>query len=209
MIERSDVTGVLLAGGRGRRMGGVDKGWLSLDGEPLVERALRRLAPQVDRIVISANRHVDDYRRLGHAVATDSLPDYPGPLTGLSSALPLVSTPWVLLTPVDMPWLPSDLVPRLSSAMGEADIVVAHDGQRLQPLVALIRSSLREDLAEWLKAGGGKVIGWYDRHRWCRVEFSNREAEFTNLNTPQEHERAQRGGEASTGSSGCDGETRR
>ncbi|WP_245392698.1 molybdenum cofactor guanylyltransferase MobA [Salinicola halimionae] len=209
MIDRADVTGVLLAGGRGQRMGGVDKGWLTLEGEPLVERALRRVAPQVDRIVISANRHVDDYRRLGHAVVTDSLPDYPGPLAGLLSALPIVSTPWVLLTPVDMPWLPFDLVPRLSSAIGEADIVAAHDGQRTQPLVALIRSSLYEDLARWVTEGGSKVISWYGRHRWCQVEFSNREAQFANLNTPQEHNWADQGGGASSDSPSCDAETRR
>jgi len=192
--ERIDVTGsvtgVLLAGGRGRRMGGVDKGWVMLDGVPLVQRAIQRLTPQVDQIVISANRHVDRYRRLGYPVVTDPLPDYPGPLAGLSGAMQTIATPWILLTPVDMPWLPAEVLSRLSSVADEADIVVAHDGERLQPLVALIRSSLREDLTRWLQTGGGKVIAWYARHRWCQVDFSDRNAQFANFNTQREIERA-------------------
>ncbi|OLO04177.1 MULTISPECIES: molybdenum cofactor guanylyltransferase MobA [Salinicola] len=192
MIDRSDVTGVLLAGGRGQRMGGVDKGWVSLDGVPLVQQALQRLAPQVGGIVISANRHIDRYRRLGYPVVVDSLPDYPGPLAGALGALHHVATSWILLAPVDMPWLPADLLSRLSNDLGESDIAVAHDGERLQPLVALIRSSLVEDLAQWLDAGGGKVVGWYARHRWCQVDFSDRSAQFVNLNTPEACERAER-----------------
>ncbi|KAA0017940.1 molybdenum cofactor guanylyltransferase [Salinicola corii] len=191
-MERADVTGVLLAGGRGQRMGGVDKGWVELDGLPLVTQVLQRLSPQVDRVVISANRHLDRYRRLGHAVVTDSLPDYPGPLAGALGALQEVSTPWILLTPVDMPWLPVDTLSRLSGAIGEADIAVAHDGRRLQPLVALIRSSLSGDLAQWLAAGGGRVVTWYGRHRWIQVDFSAQEVQFANLNTPREVELAER-----------------
>ncbi|WP_198655753.1 molybdenum cofactor guanylyltransferase MobA [Salinicola sp. CR57] len=196
MIERADVTGVLLAGGRGQRMGGVDKGWVDLDGRPLVAQAVQRLSPQVDRVVISANRHLDRYRRLGHAVVTDTLPGYPGPLAGALGALRVVSTPWILLIPVDMPWLPVDTLARLAGGIGEADIAVAHDGGRLQPLVALIRSSLGADLSEWLAAGGGRVVTWYDRHRWVQVDFPGLEAQFANLNTPHEvalAERAQAG----------------
>ncbi|WP_298848742.1 molybdenum cofactor guanylyltransferase MobA [uncultured Salinicola sp.] len=200
MIERTDVTGVLLAGGRGQRMGGVDKGWVEFDGLPLVTQVLQRLSPQVGRVVISANRHLGRYRRLGHAVVTDSLPDYPGPLAGVLGALREVSTPWILLAPVDMPWLPVDTLSRLSGAIGEADIAVAHDGRRLQPLVALIRSSLGADLSQWLAAGGGRVVSWYDRHRWIQVDFPAQEAQFANLNTPGEVELAGRaqGGHASS-----------
>lgn len=173
-------------------MGGVDKGWVEFDGLPLVTQVLQRLSPQVDRVVISANRHLDRYRRLGHAVVTDSLPDYPGPLTGALGALREVSTPWILLAPVDMPWLPVDTLSRLSGAIDEADIAVAHDGRRLQPLVALIRSSLGTDLSQWLAAGGGRVVSWYDRHRWIQVDFPGQEAQFANLNTPAEVELAGR-----------------
>ncbi|MDH4573365.1 molybdenum cofactor guanylyltransferase [Salinicola acroporae] len=185
-MERADVTGVLLAGGRGQRMGGVDKGWVDLDGRPLVAQALQRLSSQVDRVVISANRHLDRYRRLGHAVVTDSLPGHPGPLAGALGALREVSTPWILLAPVDMPWLPVDTLARLAGAIGGADIAVAHDGRRLQPLVALIRSSLGADLSDWLAAGGGRVVTWYDRHDWIEVGFPGQDAQFTNLNTPHE-----------------------
>jgi molybdopterin-guanine dinucleotide biosynthesis protein A len=192
VIERAEVTGVLLAGGRGQRMGGVDKGWLSLGGIPLVQHALQRLSPQVGQVVISANRHVDRYRHLGYPVVSDPMPDYPGPLAGVLGALQTVSTPWVLLAPVDMPWLPADMLSRLANGIGEADIAVAHDGERLQPLIALVRSSLREDLSQWLAAGGGKVVAWYDRHRWCQVDFSAHRARLSNLNTPQQHAWAER-----------------
>lgn len=191
MIERSDVTGVVLAGGRGRRMGGVDKGWLMLDSEPLVERAIAAMALQVDRIVISANRNIERYRRLEHPVVRDSLPDYPGPLAGALSAMQVVFTPWTLLAPVDVPWLPSDALQRLVVAIADHDIAVAHDGERLQPLVALLRTSLQQDLGEWLTQGDGKVVRWYERHRWCQVDFSDVADRFANLNTPEEHERAE------------------
>lgn len=199
MISPTDVTGVILAGGRGRRMGGQDKGWLMLDGRPLVEHALSRLAPQVGGLVVSANRHLERYRGLGVPIVTDPLPDYPGPLAGALGAMRLVATPWVLLAPVDMPWLPLETCERLARARGEADIAVAHDGERLQPLVALIRTSLRDDLAAWLAGGGGKVVHWYARHRWCEVDFSDLGPRFANLNTPQDHARAESGARGGKG----------
>lgn len=201
MIAPADVTGVVLAGGRGRRMGGIDKGWLTLDGVPLIEYVLTGLDPQVGEVVISANRHLERYRKLGHAVAVDPEPGYLGPLTGALGAMHLVTTSWTVMVPVDMPRLPCDLVARLAAARGEADIVVAHDGDRLQPLVALLRTSLRDDLATWLAKGEAKVLLWYERHRWSQADFSDCATRFANLNTPEEHAKAQE----SVGGGGIDG----
>lgn len=186
MIPRADITAIVLAGGRGRRMGGQDKGWVELGGKPLIEHVISRLGAQVGDIVISANRHLEPYRALGFRVVSDDTPDFAGPLSGALAGIQCVSTPWVLLAPVDMPALPHDCVERLARASANADIVMAHDGARRQPLVALLRSSLRADLATWLAGGDAKVMNWYERHRLREVIFPNREREFSNLNTPEE-----------------------
>lgn len=187
MIERADITGVVLAGGRGSRLGGVDKGWVALDGRPLIEHALSRLTPSVGSVVISANRHLDRYRGLGYPVVEDRLPDHPGPLVGLLSTMQQIESPWTLVMPVDMPWLPSSLVAVLAvQCADEVDILVADDGERLQPLVALLRTSLRDDLATWLAGGEAKVLRWYERHAWRGVDFSAFVDRFVNVNTPEE-----------------------
>ncbi|WP_110689320.1 molybdenum cofactor guanylyltransferase MobA [Salinicola endophyticus] len=192
MIAAAEITGVVLAGGRGQRMGGEDKGWVELARRPLIEHVLTRLRPQVGALVISANRHLPRYRGYGVPVVADSEPDFPGPLAGALAAMRVASTPWLLLAPVDTPWLPRDLCRRLAQAAGQADIVVVHDGERPQPLTALMRTSLEEDLAGWLESGAGRVLDFYQRHRWCQVDFADSHVSFANLNTPQERERAER-----------------
>ncbi|WP_207233542.1 NTP transferase domain-containing protein [Salinicola tamaricis] len=123
-------------------------------------------------------------------MVADSEPDFPArwPARWLPCGR---LTPW-LLSPVDTPWLPPDLCRRLAQAAEQADIVVVHDGARLQPLTALVRTSLEADLARWLESGAGRVLDFYQRHRWCQIDFADRRASFANLNTPQERERAER-----------------
>jgi molybdenum cofactor guanylyltransferase len=193
------ITGLVLAGGRGQRMGGADKGLQILHGKPLAAHVLARLAPQVDALAISANRNRDAYAALGapwHAsVLADTLPDFPGPLAGLLAGLRAARTEWLLTAPCDSPWLPADLAARLGHAAlahGEAgaDIVTATtrnaEGEvSLHPVFALVRTSLADDLAAFLEAGERKVRAWYARHTAAEVAFDDERA-FYNINSLQE-----------------------
>ncbi|WP_118180727.1 molybdenum cofactor guanylyltransferase MobA [Paraburkholderia phosphatilytica] len=190
------ITGLLLAGGRGSRMGGVDKGLQPLHGEPLAGHVLKRLAPQTDALVISANRNADAYAELGRPfnaqVIADTLPDFPGPLAGLLAALFVARTDCVLSVPCDVPSLPADLAPRLADALVStradiATVVTANaDGRTsLHPVFALLRPTLAADLAAFLQAGEHKVRAWYARHKTVEVSFTDERA-FYNINSLQE-----------------------
>lgn len=185
-MTADDITGVILAGGQGRRMGGVDKGWTSFDGRPLIAHVLSRLAPQVTTLLINANRSLDAYRDLGPAVIEDREGGYQGPLMGIWSGLSAASSPWVVVVPCDTPALPMDLVSRLWAGIGDNDIAVAHDGERAHPVVALIRRALVDDLGEALMAGERKIDRWYARHAWCHVVFADQALAFANLNRPED-----------------------
>lgn len=189
MNPKHDVTGVILAGGQGRRMGGCDKGWVELDGRPLVALALERLAPQVAEVVIVANRHLDAYRRLPARVVCDAEAGYHGPLMGIYSAMRAAATPWVAVTPCDSPALPHDLVMRLAEAIGDVDIAAAHDGERLHPVVALLRTRLADDLHAALQGGERAIRRWYTGHAWRPVDFADCPESFANLNTEDERRR--------------------
>jgi molybdenum cofactor guanylyltransferase len=193
---RDTITGLLLAGGRGMRMGGVDKGLQMLRGEPLAAHVLARLAPQTGALLISANRHPDTYARLGAAygarIVADTLPDYPGPLAGLLAAMTAANTPYVLSSPCDTPGLPLDLAARLADALASqgADIATASTvnamGEKsLHPVFALLRTSLADDLAAFLHAGERKVRAWYARHTTVEAVFTDERA-FYNVNSIQE-----------------------
>ncbi|SDQ74087.1 molybdenum cofactor guanylyltransferase [Paraburkholderia fungorum] len=194
--SHAQITGLLLAGGRGMRMGGVDKGLQLLHGEPLAAHVLKRLAPQTGALLISANRHPDTYAALGApfgaTVVADTLPGFPGPLAGLLAGLRAAGTTYVLSAPCDSPWLPADLAARLALAMdsAQADIAtvttVDGEGQKsLHPVFALLRTTLADDLAAFLDAGERKVRAWYARHRAVEVVFGDERA-FYNINSLQE-----------------------
>jgi molybdenum cofactor guanylyltransferase len=195
-LPAAAITGLLLAGGRGQRMGGADKGLQVLHGRPLAAHVLARLAPQVGALAISANRHQDTYAALGapwHApVLADTLPDYPGPLAGLLTGLAAARTDWLLAVPCDSPWLPDDLAARLAEAAlaGHADIATVSTSNAagvvsLHPVFVLLRTALAEDLAAYLGAGERKVRAWYARHRTAEVAFADERA-FYNINSLQE-----------------------
>ncbi|AOI91639.1 molybdenum cofactor guanylyltransferase MobA [Burkholderia pseudomultivorans] len=190
------IAGLLLAGGRATRMDGVDKGLQLLDDTPLALHVLRRLAPQVDELLISANRHPDRYAELGAPfdarVVPDLTPDFPGPLAGLLAGMRAARAPLVACAPCDSPFLPADLVARLRTALDaqHADIAMAVsvDAQHArapQPTFALLRTSLADDLAARLTAGDRKVRAWYARHKTVEVEFRDERA-FYNANSWQE-----------------------
>lgn len=187
--ETANITGGILAGGRGRRMGGVDKGLIEFDHKPLIEHVLSALQPQVGRILISANRNQERYARYGLPVVSDDRPGYEGPLAGFATLLRHCPTDWLLVVPCDAPLLPPDLVGRLAQAQAEsgADIAVAHDGERLQPVHVLLGRYLLSDLDAYLDAGERKIAYWYHQHHVIEVDFSDCPQAFSNLNEPRDH----------------------
>jgi molybdopterin-guanine dinucleotide biosynthesis protein A len=186
--ERADITGLILAGGRGSRLGGRDKGLLALDGKPMVARVLTVLAPQVKRVVINANRHLEAYRVFGCEVVADAAGGYPGPLAGMAAGLAVASTPWLLSVPCDSPLLPADLATRMHriALAQDADIAIPHDGDRAHPVFALIRVRLRDSLDDFLAGDERKILRWMDRHRLIEIDFSDCRESFINVNTPGE-----------------------
>jgi molybdenum cofactor guanylyltransferase len=193
MLDRSEqenITGVVLAGGRGSRMGGQDKGLVELAGRPLVAHVLDALGPQVGRVIVNANRNLDIYRGLGFPVFVDDLAEFQGPLAGFAGAMAAAGTGFVLLVPCDGPELARDFAERLYRALHEegAEIAVAHDGRRLQPVHALLATSLLPDLQRFLAQGDRKIDRWYARHRVATVDFSDRPDMFRNVNTPDERD---------------------
>jgi molybdopterin-guanine dinucleotide biosynthesis protein A len=178
----ADITGLVLAGGRGARMGGVDKGLQHFNGEPLAMHALRRLGVQVGTVMINANRNFSDYGAFGVPVWADSLADCPGPLAGFLAGLEHCATPLLLTVPCDTPLFPLDLAARLSEALAADDAeiatVSAPDGGgdaasalRPQPVFCLLRTSLRESLLRFTEAGGRKVQAWTAQRRTVYVPF--------------------------------------
>ncbi len=184
------ITGVLLAGGRARRMGGTDKGLIELAGRPLAAHALTRLAPQVGQVLINANRNRASYRALGAEVVADTIDGYLGPLAGLLAGMESATTELVVTAPCDSPFVPTDLVARLNAARERdaAVIAVAHDGERRQPVFVLAPTDLASDLREWLGAGGRKVDQWFARHRVADADFRDLPEAFRNINTPEERD---------------------
>lgn len=181
------ISAILLAGGAGRRMGGQDKGWLEYDGQPLIRHVLARIEPQVDEIVISANRNLEDYRVLGHQVVADASQGFQGPLAGLLAGMKAVRNAWVLTVPCDSPSLPLTLAVQLAAPLltGRAEISVAHAGGRAHSAIMLCALGLAEDLAHYLDEGGRAVSGWQSRHRTSFVEFDDTAA-FANMNEPDD-----------------------
>jgi molybdenum cofactor guanylyltransferase len=183
-----DVTAVVLAGGRARRMGGQDKGLITLNQAPLIEYALTALHDQVDAILINANRNIERYETLGYPVIEDRHSGFNGPLAGMASALLAMRTRFLVTVPCDSPALPLDLVDRLLAARARdgAELAVAHDGTRMQPVFALLERTLLPSLEQFLEADGRKIDQWYARHRHALADFSDQPDAFTNVNTPEE-----------------------
>lgn len=190
---RENITGLVLAGGRGSRMGGIDKGWALHDGQPLILRVLGRLSPQVGATLISANRNVDRYRALA-AVVTDAdagitLEEYAGPLAGVLAGLRGAPTAWIATVPCDAPSLPGDLVERLAAAVGDADAAFACAGGQDQPAFALLKRTTAEPLAAFLQQGGRAIHRWLHAIGAVQVVFDDVDA-FRNVNATTADERA-------------------
>ncbi len=184
----SGVTGLILAGGQGWRMGGVDKGLLLLRGKPMVRWVLERLSPQVDEVRVNANQNVEAYAALGRPIVTDSVGGFAGPLAGLQSGLTHARYELVVTVPCDSPFLPLDLVARLRTALEAADVelAVAKTGTQPHPVFCLCRRSLLPHLTAYLADGGRKFGAWYATLRVVEVAFDDEAAGFANINTPEE-----------------------
>jgi len=188
MIDTNDITGLILAGGRGSRMGGVDKGLQAHLGMPLAMHALLRLSPQVGEVMINANRNLAAYESMGAPVWPDTLSDYPGPLAGFLTGLEHCETPYLATVPCDSPHFPHDLVARLAERLDAdaAEIAIAatrEDGElRLQPVFCLMRSTVMESLVRFTASGKRKIDAWTATLRQVAVEFDDASA-FVNANT--------------------------
>ncbi len=191
MIEKTDITGLILAGGRGSRMGGVDKGLQNHDGVPLAMHALMRLAPQVGEIMINANRNLGAYESMGAPVWPDTLSDYAGPLAGFLTGLERCETRYLVTVPCDSPLFPGDLVARLAGALEAADAQIAmaatlEDGAlQVQPVFCLMKSEVLESLVRFTQSGQRKIDKWTASLRCVEVPFDECQA-FANANTADE-----------------------
>ena len=190
---RDAITGLVLAGGLARRMGGVDKGLIEVAGQPMIAHVLAALEPQVGRVLINANRSLESYARYGHRVVTDTLGDFQGPLAGVLSALDVIESDFLLTVPCDAPLLASDLAACMFEALSgaQADLAVAHDGSRQQPVFLLLRRQLAADLEDFLAAGGRKVDQWFVRHRVAEADLRHRQDSFINVNDLEERQRVE------------------
>lgn len=193
MIPTSDITGLILAGGRGSRMGGIDKGLQMFNGVPMAMHALMRLSPQVGHMLINANRNLAAYESFGVPVVVDSVPDFAGPLAGILAGLEQCQTPYLLTAPCDSPFVPVDLAATLSKALVEAGARIAmpvtlepdengRPRRQVQPVFCLFDATLADDLTVYLQQGGRKIEAWTARHPCVEVVFDDAAA-FANINT--------------------------
>ncbi len=188
------VAAVILAGGLARRMGGQDKGLVSLNGEPMVSWALRRVTPQVGRVIINANRNHEAYAEFSVPVVPDAIEGHLGPLAGLLTALDYFDEDYVFMCPCDSPFLPENMVELMLNAMRTSEsstaatIAVATDGQRQQPVFLLCHKSCKQSLAQFLASGERKIDHWFSQETLVEVSFAHYPGAFRNINTEEELE---------------------
>jgi len=182
------VTGLILAGGKGSRMGGVDKGLQAFRGKRLVDHVYERLAPQVGGVIINANQNHEEYRSFGVRVVSDAIGGFAGPLAGFHAGLSVSKRPFLASVPCDSPFLPEDLVARLYARIDEtgAELAVAKTGDQPHPVFSLMRRGVLDHLADFLKGGGRKIDAWYASLNVVEVLFDDEAEAFSNINTREE-----------------------
>jgi molybdopterin-guanine dinucleotide biosynthesis protein A len=185
---RTDTTALILAGGQARRMGGADKGLLDCGGRPLIEHVLARVAPWVAVVLISANRNLDQYRRLGHPVLEDARGDYPGPLAGIARGLERCATNWLWVVPCDAPLIDARLLARLADACREPGVsaAVPLEGGRMHTTFVLLHRDALASLLTYMKQDGRAVHAWLRSLPAAEVECNDHPEWFFNLNTPED-----------------------
>ena len=188
------ITALILAGGRGSRMGSVDKGLQLFNGKPMVAQVLERLAPQVNEVIINANRSLDAYTAFGYRVIPDVIDGFVGPLAGLQVGLLHATHPLVVTAPCDSPFLPLDLVARLLAALhnNQADLAVAKTFEQVHPVFCLVKRDLEPHLRSFLETGQRKIDKWYETLNVVEVSFDDVESAFMNINTREELNRLEK-----------------
>jgi molybdopterin-guanine dinucleotide biosynthesis protein A len=184
----TEVTGIVLAGGQGSRMGGVDKGLQPFRGKPMVAHAIERLAPQVGELLVNANRNPEAYARFGHRVIADEIDGFAGPLAGFERGLAHAAGALVVTVPCDSPFLPHDLVARLRAALERehAELAVAKTGEQAHPVFSLMRREVHGSLRQFLGSGQRKIDKWYSVLKVVEVAFDDEAEAFLNINTREE-----------------------
>jgi len=187
-MATGNITGIILAGGRARRMGGQDKGLIQLARKPMIEYVINAIDPQVDAIIINANRNQADYEKYGFPVVADQIEGYCGPLAGMASGLQAAKTPFVVTVPCDSPLIPDDLVQKLYSTLQDedAEICTALSNGRLQPVFTLMKSELLPSMLDFLNNGERKIDKWFEKHRLAIADFSEQPETFININSAEE-----------------------
>ena len=192
---RTAVTGIILAGGMGRRMNGADKGLVTLQQQHMIGWVIDILQPNVSEVIINANRNVADYEKFAARVVKDSIDGFQGPLAGFEAGLCAASTDWVYTCPCDSPRQSPALLPHMFAAVieNDAEIGVAFDGERTHPVFSLVRTELLQSLRTYLEAGERKIDRWFAQHKLLTVDCSEYSASFVNINTEEELKRAELG----------------
>ncbi len=187
-VKALKIDGLILAGGMARRMGGEDKGLIQLDNQPMIQHVINRLQPQVQQLTINANRNHDSYRQFGFEVICDKESGYLGPLAGMLTGLSHLDTDYLMVVPCDCPLLPLDLVSRMLNQLqtNNAELAVASDGKREQPVVLLLSPKLLPSMQAFLDNGERKIDLWYAQHQYVVVPFDDQPMAFVNVNTPEQ-----------------------
>jgi molybdenum cofactor guanylyltransferase len=182
------ITAIILAGGKGRRMGGIDKGLVKLNGRSLIEPIISAIAPHVNELLINANRNIEEYKQFGYPVISDNDKNFLGPLAGFLAAMKVAKNEQLIFLPCDGPFLKEELLQRLIIAKEDnsVEIAVAHDGNRMQPVYANLSKSLNNSLEMYLKSGQRKIDHWYKQHSCALVDCSDIKDCFININTLDE-----------------------
>ncbi len=188
------ITAVILAGGKATRMNGRDKGLIELAGRPMIEYVIQAVAPQVDTVLINANRSLDNYANYNLRVIRDATDEYAGPLAGICAGIEAADTDLILSVPCDGPWVPIDLVSRLHQKLeaSPSNVCVAHDGERMQPVFALFRKQALADIQKYLNGGDRKLQLWVKQQEAAIADFSDHPEAFINVNTPDEKHRVEK-----------------
>jgi len=190
-IDKKNITAVILAGGKGRRLEGQDKGLVIYKDKALIKHVIERIQSQVGDIVINANRNQETYASYGYPTISDEMSNFQGPLAGFATAMKSVQTDYIVTLPCDGPSLPLDLVSRMFSKLNAFEdasncIAVAHDGEWLQPVHALIPVALIDSLEQFLANGDRKIDLWYAQHELVKVDFSDQPNAFFNINKKEQ-----------------------
>ncbi|VAW94556.1 Molybdenum cofactor guanylyltransferase [hydrothermal vent metagenome] len=185
---KGNTSGLILAGGRGQRFNNQDKGFIPFQGKTLAEHAIARLAPQVNTVLVSANRHLDDYQKLEATCVQDIFSDYPGPLAGVHAALKHTELDWLVSVACDTPCFPTDYVKKLSAALSQSSslIAVAKSNSRLQNVFMLVHKTLFRSLDKFIRNGERKAQIWLEQHNPVIVDFNKPAHAFYNINTPED-----------------------